>query len=196
MGGVNKERLRRDLAVFGRSNQPKTPQSQEKVIGCPIQFRIPPHFEPYDELIVIVEEDFLTSATNPVFCIPADCEPKGGLAKAIFREEKPQEELFNQRHVPGGVAMLEVDLPHTSLAFFCINRLTCKEEAKPELYYQCLCYLRELALNLNLKRLSFPLLDWDRDFLTIDRHYKLLQMVFTGIEIELTLYPNYFLTIK
>ena len=61
---------------------------------------------------------------------------------------------------------------------------------------QCLCSLRESSLNLNLKRLSFPLLDWDLDFLIVDRHYKLLQKLFTGIEIELTLHSNYFLTIK
>ena len=131
-----------------------------------------------------------------MFCIPADCKPKGGLAKAIFREEKPQEKLFNQRYVPGGVATLEVDHPHTKLMFFCITRVTCKDETNPELYYQCLCTLRELALYLNLKHLSFPLLDWDRDFLTVDRHDKLLQMVFTRMEIELTLHSNYFLTIK
>ena len=133
---------------------------------------------------------------DSVFSIPADCKPKGGLAKAIFREEQPQEKLFNQRHVPGGVAVLEVDSPQTRFMFFCITRVSCKDDADPELYYQCLCTLREILINWNLKRLSFPLLDWDRDFLTIERHYKLLQMVFTGIEIELTSHPNYFLTIN
>ena len=61
---------------------------------------MPAHFVPYDKLINISEEDFLTCAINPVFSIPADCKPKGGFAKAIFGEEKPQENLFNQRYVP------------------------------------------------------------------------------------------------
>ena len=194
--GIEPDRLKRDLANYGRSTDVDEIGKDERVLGYPICFKMPARFVPYDRQIVISGEDFLTSAKNPVFCIPADCKPKGGLAKAIFREEKPQEILFNQRHVPGGVATLEVDNPSTDLMFFCITRATCKDDANPELYYQCLCTLRELTLNWNLKQLSFPLLDWDRDFLTVHRHYKLLQMVFTGIEIELTLYPNYFLTIK
>ena len=193
---LNTENFRQDLARYSISDKPFQ-RNVEKPVGYEIEFRLPRDFIPYDACITLSKDDFITQSRNPVICIPADCKPRGGMAKAFFRELKPSEELFNQKIMPGGVALLSPNFQtNQNYVFFCITRTSAKDEFNAELYYKCLLSLRDLVLDLRLNQIAIPLLDWDRDFLTLDRHYKLLQNVFSGIEIDIILHSYYFLTIK
>ena len=151
----------------------------------------------YDETIRIVYGDFVTESVNPVVCIPADTRPIGGLAKYFMREYKPEEGIFSQRLWPGDVAYITPANPDPhAYVFFCITPAVAKEDSNPELLYRCLGVLRAIAYGLCFKTYSFPLLDWDRDFLTLRRFYKLLQIVFEGSGVAVRLYPHYYLSIR
>ena len=53
-----------------------------------------------------------------------------------------------------------------------------------------------MAFGENIKIFSFPLIDWEREFLSFEQFCQLLDMIFMGTGIEIRLYPYYFLSIK
>ena len=55
---------------------------------------------------------------------------------------------------------------------------------------------RILLLENNINILSFPLIDWEREFLSFPQFCQLLDMIFARTGIEIRLYPYYFLSIK
>ena len=66
----------------------------------------------------------------------------------------------------------------------------------PEVFYNCLVSLRDIVLRKNTNVLSFPLIDWEREFLSFPQFCQLLDMIFARTGIEIRLYPYYFLSIK
>ena len=196
--GTGSSELAEELLDFCKIDKDMKSDYVDRPVGHLIEFRLPTDWR--TNLIPglnVNTNDFITNAINPVVCIPADTRPNGSLVKAFLREFKPEQKLFNQKRRPGQVAIFPVDVKkNMSFVFFCVTRATAKAEILPELFLECLWDLKNVSMKLGIRSLSFPLLDWERNFLTFNSLQNLLCYVFHDSGMVLTLYPNYFLTIK
>ena len=201
LSGLCSLELAEELSDFAESANDYQCKVTEKPIGYQIRFRLPTDlsldFNDFGTDLHLYQEDFITDSVNPVVCTPADFNPRGSLTKAFLREYKAQQELFNQKVGPGGVARIKPMTNRTgTFLFFCVTRMTMKERIAPEVFYNCLLSLRDMAFRENINILSFPLIDWEREFLSFEQFCQLLDMIFTRTGIEIRLYPYYFLSIK
>ena len=114
-----------------------------------------------------------------------DFNPHDGLAKGFIREFRPLQELFNQKARPRQVAVSSPSFNgQLSHIFFCVTRPTAEHEIVPEFFYKCLWDLKNKATKLGLNCLSFPLLDWDRGFLTVNDLRRLMHHVFNHSDLQ------------
>ena len=196
--GTSSSQLSESILDFCKIDNKILDDDDDRPVGHVIRYNLPPdNEEVQNSHMVIIHDDFITTARNPVICITADFRPQGSLAKAFLREYRSEERLFNQKKRSGQVATLNLDWKTpTSSIFFCVMRATCRNALFPELFIKCLWNLKNIALKSNLKVLSFPLLDWERSVIPFFQFCDILKEVFSDTDIVLTLYPNYFLSIK
>ena len=76
----------------------------------------------------------------------------------------------------------------TSSLLCYVTRMTAREALVGELFLNCLFNLRDLALRTDINVLSFPLIDWERGFLSFDQLCAMLRHVFSGTDVALVLY--------
>ena len=196
--GTSTSQLSESILDFCKIEDKVHEDCGDRPVGHVVRYSIPPDGEEVQtSLMSIVYDDFITTAVNPVICMTADFRPQGSLAKAFLREYRSEERLFNQKKRSGQVATLTLNWKEpSSFVFFCIMRGTCRNELFPELFLKCLWNLKNHALKLDLKVLSFPLLDWERSVIPFFQFCNILNEVFSDTDIALALYPNYFLSIR
>ena len=144
LSGLCSSTLTEVFSDFPRSVNYYRCKVTKKPIGYHIRFRLPRDLKlDLDDVETDLgwhQEDFITDNVNPVVCNPADFSLKGSLTKAFLREYKAQQDLFNQKAGPSGVARIKPMTDRTSMfLFLCVTRITVMEKTTPEVFYRCLC---------------------------------------------------------
>ena len=151
----------------------------------------------YSSNIILTDSDFILTSRTCAVAITADMSFRTALAADFKREYKNVEFLWKQRPGIGGVAALSPaasQIPGKYLCFL-VTRATEKQHVDPENLLLSLTRLRDFLVEMDVKELSLPVYDPNRDRLHPRQLYALVHVIFSDTNIQVYLHKKYYLSI-
>ena len=147
--------------------------------------------------IILTDSDFILTDRTCAIAITADMSFKTALAADFKREYKNIEFIWKQRPGIGSVAALPPaasQIPGKYLCFL-VTRATEKRHVDPENLVLSLTRLRDFLVERDVKELSLPVYDPNRERLHPRELYALIRVMLFDTNIQVYLHKKYYLSI-
>ena len=161
-------------------------------------FNLPSEYSSY---IILTDSDFILTNRTCAIAITAEMSFRTALAADFKIKYKNTELNWKQRPGVRGVAALPQaasQIPGNYLCFF-VTRATEKRHVDPENLVLSLTRLRDYLVEMDVKELSLPVYDPNRERLHPRDLYALVHVIFSDISIQVIflvlVYKKYYLSI-